>query len=75
LSPALRFIPSLIGLGIAKPTEVPHLTSVPSNSTDVTTFLFTLYINVDIDLDIDLNIDVVLNISDGIELFYRRNGN
>jgi hypothetical protein len=26
-------------------------------------------------LDIDLNIDVVLNISDGIELFYRRNGN
>jgi hypothetical protein len=70
LSPALRFIPSLIGLGIAKPTEVPHLTSVPSNSTDITSFLFALYINLDIDynidLDIDLNIDVALDSSDGI---------
>jgi hypothetical protein len=35
LSPGLRFMPSLIGLGIASPTEVPHLTRVPSNSTDI----------------------------------------
>jgi hypothetical protein len=39
LSPAFRFIPSLIGFGIANPTDVPHLTSLPSNSADIIHFL------------------------------------
>ena len=40
LSPGLSFIPSLIGLGNANPTEFPHLTRVASNVTIVNEILF-----------------------------------
>jgi len=51
-------MPSLIGLGIASPTEVPHLTRVPSNSTDIYEFTWIRYINLNLYFHIDLNIDV-----------------
>ena len=73
LSPALRFIPSLIGFGIANPTDVPHLTSVPWNSADMIAILrFLLYI-LDIDVNIDLNIDNCWRILDGVALSWSAN--
>jgi hypothetical protein len=56
LSPAFSFIPSLIGLGIARPIEDPHLTRVPWNSADIEVFIFILYICSNLDSCIDLNI-------------------
>jgi hypothetical protein len=43
LSPGLSFIPSLIGLGSAMPTELPHLTRLPSKVTGKMEFLYTAY--------------------------------
>jgi hypothetical protein len=56
LSPAFSFIPSLIGLGIARPIEDPHLTRVPWNSADIEVFIIILYICYNLDGRIDLNI-------------------
>ena len=47
-----------MGLGIANPTEVPHLTRVPSNSADISQLsLLDIDLNIPIDANIDLTID------------------
>jgi hypothetical protein len=56
LSPAFSFMPSLIGLGIARPIEDPHLTRVPWNSADIEVFIIILYICNNLDGHIDFNI-------------------
>lgn len=68
LSPALSFIPSLMGFGKAKPTELPHLTSVPSNSTDINESIICLYVYTCLDVSIMRYLD-----SDIDKFIYRLN--